>query len=335
MSFLVIIVFLSLVLIVTNRAQGTLTLRPAVYVLFTLINVGLVLLFGVAPTIEVGTPHSTLTAANAQVGLVGSVLFAIAATLLLFQPVRRRLVVFFPRQSDGGFDPTSIAHMAALIFCVYLLANTVLTYLLAGGLAGLAQDYTETTTVQLLEQLALFVLIAAFGAGLGTRRTLANVAERLGLRWPTLEEMALGVFMGGLLIGFAFGVGVLWQVLTPKDVFDQQTQVSQAIGGSVNTITFALFVAACAAIGEEIAFRGALQPIFGLWPTAIIFALSHIQYTLTPATLLIVGVAIGLGWLRRRYNTTASLIAHFSYDFVLLALSIYGRYLFDVVNTSK
>jgi len=87
-----------------------------------------------------------------------------------------------------------------------------------------------------------------------------------------------------------------------------------------------LIVAGGAAIGEEIAFRGALQPVFGLWPTALFFALVHIQYTLTPAALIIFGVALGLGWLRRRYNTTTSIVAHFLYDFSLFALSLYANY---------
>ena len=106
-----------------------------------------------------------------------------------------------------------------------------------------------------------------------------------------------------------------------------QVDLSQLIAGGVNTLAFAFLIAFGAAVGEEIAFRGALQPIFGLWPTAVFFALTHVQYTLTPATLLIVGVALGLGWLRKRFNTTAAIVAHFAYDFTLLALPLYLRYL--------
>ncbi|NDJ85058.1 MAG: CPBP family intramembrane metalloprotease, partial [Chloroflexi bacterium] len=66
----------------------------------------------------------------------------------------------------------------------------------------------------------------------------------------------------------------------------------------------------------------ALQPIFGLWWTAIFFTLVHMQYTLTPAALIILMVAIGLGWLRRRYNLYAAIAAHFLYNFIPLALSV-------------
>ena len=75
-------------------------------------------------------------------------------------------------------------------------------------------------------------------------------------------------------------------------------------------------------MGEEIALRGSLQPIFGFWWTAILFSLVNIQYSLTPATLIIFGVALGLGWIRRRYNLYAAITAHFLYNFVQLLLAL-------------
>ncbi|MEP0762854.1 MAG: CPBP family intramembrane metalloprotease, partial [Chloroflexota bacterium] len=90
----------------------------------------------------------------------------------------------------------------------------------------------------------------------------------------------------------------------------------------VTTIGLAFVLATTAAVGEEIAYRGALQPVFGLWPTAIVFALTHAQYTLTPAWLIILGVAIVFGWLRQQYGTAAAMLAHFVYNFVPLAFTI-------------
>jgi membrane protease YdiL (CAAX protease family) len=81
----------------------------------------------------------------------------------------------------------------------------------------------------------------------------------------------------------------------------------------------AFLLAATAAVGEEIAFRGALQPVLGFLPTAIIFAMTHIQYTLTPAWLIIFGVALAFGWIRKHYNTTVSILTHFLYNFIPLA----------------
>ena len=68
-------------------------------------------------------------------------------------------------------------------------------------------------------------------------------------------------------------------------------QASDALSDSISKSWMALLISVTAGVSEEIAFRGALQPIFGLWPTALIFALFHLQYTLTPATLIILFVA--------------------------------------------
>jgi membrane protease YdiL (CAAX protease family) len=74
------------------------------------------------------------------------------------------------------------------------------------------------------------------------------------------------------------------------------------------------------ALGEEVFFRGALQPVFGLGLTSVFFALLHTQYTLTPASAGIFLVSLGMGWLRQRYSTTAAIFAHFAYNFIQLAL---------------
>jgi membrane protease YdiL (CAAX protease family) len=296
-----------------------------------LVNIGIVFRYGVAPLIRSTYPDAAtvapiITHDNAVAGLIGSVIVACVATALLTERIRRSLARFFPPVEQGGFNPASLLHMVALLYCVYLLGDTILNYLLAGGLSGLAQDFQTPTVGSVIEQTLAFVLVATLGTGLLSRRSVRDVWARLGLCWPTIQELWIGAAMCIALIGFAFIVGTIWQSLTPPSTFDQQTQLSQLIAQGVDTLTFAFIVAGGAAIGEEIAFRGALQPVFGLWPTAIFFALTHIQYTLTPAALLIFGVALGLGWLRRRYNTTTSMVAHFLYDFSLLALSLYAHY---------
>ncbi len=340
MLIVLVIGYLCLVLIVANRAERFPNLRPALYPLLLLVNAGIVFAYGVAPLIrstypDAATVAPVITHDNALVGLGVSIIVAAAATLLLSEAIRRRLARFFPPVEQGGFNPASLSHMVALIYCVYLLGDTILEYVLAGGLGGLAQNFQSPTVETIVEQEAAFVLLAMLGTGLLSRRSLTDVWARLGLRWPTVRELWIGVAICGALIGFAFIVGVAWQALTPPSTFDQQTQLSQLIAGGVDTLTFALIVAGGAAIGEEIAFRGALQPVFGLWPTAIFFAATHVQYTLTPAVLIIIGVALGLGWLRRKYNTTTSMVAHFLYDFTLLALPLYARYLQEVLGASS
>jgi uncharacterized protein len=65
-----------------------------------------------------------------------------------------------------------------------------------------------------------------------------------------------------------------------------------------------------------------MQPVFGLVPTSLLFVAIHAQYTLTPAALLLLVVALGLGWVRIRYGTNAAIIAHFAYNFIPLAMTL-------------
>ncbi|HSH05434.1 MAG TPA: CPBP family glutamic-type intramembrane protease, partial [Anaerolineae bacterium] len=68
--------------------------------------------------------------------------------------------------------------------------------------------------------------------------------------------------------------------------------------------------------------RGPLQPILGVWPTAMIFALAHIQYGATVATVVIIILAVVLGYVRERHNTSMVIFIHAGYDFVLGMLSL-------------
>jgi hypothetical protein len=191
-------------------------------------------------------------------------------------------------------------------------------------LAGVAEGLEEggITPLDLLVQLVLLVSVSVVGVGLAVRRSGRQIVQRLGLGVPTLEGIAAA---GGMTIGLLIFVAIVasaWQGLVSEETFEQQTEASDALSGGVTTLWLAFMVAATAAIGEEIAFRGALQPVFGLWPTSIIFALTHIQYTLTPAALIILGVALGFGWLRQGYNTTVAIMTHFMYNFIPLALVV-------------
>src|SRR5258708_5605111 len=80
---------------------------------------------------------------NALAVSVIAFISGVIAILLTFESVRRRIAGIFPaRQLDAngsvvGFDPTSMVHMTALIYCMFLLSRTILTFLLAVRLACL------------------------------------------------------------------------------------------------------------------------------------------------------------------------------------------------------
>jgi membrane protease YdiL (CAAX protease family) len=328
--FIAMIGALAFVVVLANYADKRSLLRAPLRGILLMLNILYVANYVLNPGLN------TIPKAQAMQGSVIAVLFGVATTLLLSDRVRLSLVRFFPRRAIDttsgqlvGFDPMSNVHMVALIYCLYLMARTILVFVLSGGLGGMAQDFEGVTLQELWISVAVFTLFALVGVGAGIRRHGADTLRRLGLRAPTLAELGMSAAMAFFLFGLAYVIGIVWQILTPRDVFEQQTVLSNQIAQSVNTLMLGFLLACAAAIGEEIAFRGALQPIFGLVPTAIIFAAIHGQYTFTPASLLIFFVALGFGWLRRKYNTTTAIVAHFLYNFSLVALAIMARYLLD------
>ena len=83
----------------------------------------------------------------------------------------------------------------------------------------------------------------------------------------------------------------------------------------------ALAVAVLAGTGEEILFRGAMQPVFGLYFTSLLFILTHAHYGLSPAMLILFAVSVGFGVVRQRYSTTAAIICHTTYNFLPFLLA--------------
>lgn len=220
------------------------------------------------------------------------------------------------------YDPDSAVHTTAIVLCLAFISLNTTQFVLSGGIAGLAESI-ETSGIE-LDQTAfmglLWVLAALLGVGLSLRRTAAQTAQRLGLRVPTRDDWRVGLAVGIGLYAGSIVVGLIWSALVPPEQFAEQTAASQQLSAAINSLPLVLVVSLSAAIGEEIFFRGALQPVFGLVPTSLFFAFIHTQYALTPASVWIVVVALGFGWLRQRQSTTAAIIAHFIYNFIPLFL---------------
>lgn len=224
----------------------------------------------------------------------------------------------------GLYKPDSSVHTAAVVLSLTLLSLTISQLVLSGGLSGLAQnvEIEGVSPGALVFQGILMVTAAFLGVGLFIRRTPLQSLERLGLRLPTSQDVTWGLGIGLLLYFALMVMATLWALLVPPEQMQQQSAAADQIARAFGTLPLAFLLSVTSAVSEEILFRGALQPVFGLGVTSIFFALIHMQYTLTPATLIIFVVALGLGWLRRRQSTTAAMIAHFTYNFIQLAAAI-------------
>jgi len=125
-----------------------------------------------------------------------------------------------------------------------------------------------------------------------------------------------------LSIGILFGLVVIW--LAELDYFEKSMEKYKNVLEDYKlTLFYVFFLAICAAIGEEIFFRGVIQPVFGVWLTAFFFVAIHGYFSIKNkrinvfALLLTAFIAL-IGWSAKEYSIWLAIAAHFSYDLILL-----------------
>jgi uncharacterized protein len=250
-------------------------------------------------------------------GTIGAalVLIGIWNMAVSLSPVRHRLARVFP-----ALDPDSAVHSLALAAIGYLIGNALLSAT-PGTLEALLEGGVQPTIVDVLAQQLVFVVAAFLGVGLLTRRNSQSLNERLGLLRPTRSQVWTGLRWMIFFVFLQSCIGATWVLLDPEQA-EALSGLNEALLGNFNTVWEWFLLAAAAGLGEELLFRGALQPIFGILPTSIVFAISHSQYGLSPATLTVFLLSIVLGIIRKRSNTTVAILVHAGYNFTLGLLSL-------------
>ncbi len=220
--------------------------------------------------------------------------------------ITRRTRALVTRPLD--LDPDSAVHVVSGLGFVAALLFTATAFIDLQGepAASLPLDVTDPI-VALLGDGALALAGVGFMLTRGVRDTLA----RLDLR--PLRPRALGA---ALVIAAAFHGGV-WMlervegVVFPslaalEDCFDYEfVGLPPVLGGVLLSIGVG--------IGEEMLFRGAMQPRFGILPSAALFAAFHVQYQI-PGIVMIFLVGVGMGLIKRRTSTTFTAAVHVLYD---------------------
>ena len=227
-----------------------------------------------------------------------------------------------------AIDPASPVHAIALSFIALVLMNLMTT--LAVGLGNVADmlesaggQPSSTSVAVLWGQNLLFVVLAMVGVGWLSRRSLRQAVQRLGIAVPSWRQVALGLGAGAVMAVFAVVVVMLSdrQGWTNEEVEHLNEILSKGLTESwMGVATLGL----AAGIGEETLFRGALQPCFGVGLTTITFALMHIQYGFSLATVLIIVLSVVLGVIRLRTNTTTAMITHAAYNIGVVLISLLG-----------
>ena len=291
-----------------HGAQNHRPLRIALYIFTASLSV-VILLIGVTSAVV------NLTGSRGSISLTSILIVGAAAAigLPLLRPVRLVLARAMP------FDPNSTADMIGLSV---LLATAVYvggTSLLAGGDVSVP----SVDVLELFSQAAALILIAFFGVGYLIQRDFRSTAKRLGLTALQPRD----VWIALILVIALFAVTILGSLLTIAFQPGLEDQINQNLGTmtqNLSSLSGALMLGISAGFGEEILFRGAIQPRYGIVFTSIIFALLHVQYGFSFTIVSIFLVSAILGLIRKRINTSASIITHVVYDVIAVLLSLAG-----------
>ncbi len=274
---------------------------------------GLMLLFGLAGLALPGGGAVPGLPEQAMAGyrtlFIGVGVTGLLAFLPLLPPVRRLLARVMP------IDPEPAVTVTALVYAVYLVGTGLSQQPLLTDAEALELMGFQMTSDLAWAQGVGMVVLALTGLGLFTRRSPRQVAERLGLERVTLQQVGVAVVGMAVLLGLQVAVTMLWQQLDPEGL-EGLNAAGNVLFGEFTGFWAALTIGLTAALGEELVFRGALQPRFGLLVTALMFTIVHSQYGFSPATLLVLIIALVLGWLRRRYNLNVPIMVHFGYNFL-------------------
>jgi uncharacterized protein len=247
----------------------------------------------------------------AGLSLAGMGLWGMVVSL---PPVRRRLAQLLPLNADSS------VHALALALAGYLVGNTIFS-LTQGGLEELAETAVPASITEILLTQTLFASIALLGVGWYTRRSTTETRRRLGLERPTRHQLQVGLGWIVALVVLQSIAGLIWTLLDSSQA-ELLEGISSELLGDIDTLAEWLLLAAATGIGEELLFRGALQPVLGIPLTSFLFASAHIQYGITPITVVVFMIGVILGLIRRQYNTSTAIFVHAGYNFVLGLLSL-------------
>jgi len=248
-------------------------------------------------------------------GVVGLLLASLSAGIIVLRPLRVWLRDYLPE--NAAYDPDRISHTTALVLMTSLLVYLLSIFINVGGQQGLAEALEESapSISGLLVDASVYVFVAFFGVGLFIRRTPRETLKRLGIRYPTYADIRAGVLSAVGLFVIMNLFSSLWILLvTPEQLAEQTAATEQIVRAYGGTLASGFILALLSGVSEEILFRGAVQPVLGLWVTSIYFAVVHLQYAFTPASLIILLVSFGFGWIRYKYSTTAAIISHVLYN---------------------
>jgi membrane protease YdiL (CAAX protease family) len=224
--------------------------------------------------------------------------------------------------ADRVYMPASIPHLVAFFIYVQTM------YYLLAAMAPKTDFQMPGMPLPMplpLDQLFSYnglglVMLAFCGCGILVTRSFKEVLKRLALVKPTPPQIMIGLG----LVFMSFMYDFIWSLYTHNQHLGLDTKLAgynggtfTASGGFTGAIILALATAIFAGVGEETLIRGALQPVFGLVPAAILHGVLHAQFQHAPIFIVqVAGWSILMGIAKRYTNTSTTIIGHAGFNFV-------------------
>ena len=126
--------------------------------------------------------------------------------------------------------------------------------------------------------MSLSRLVVGFYGGLALTALLIS-AGREDVDIYRIDGVSTSLRLGlSPLLGVLLGLGVVKLSRLAVQRFDWARLLHRDFQAMLGPLTRkeVMLLAVCSAIGEELLFRGALQPWIGIWPQALVFALLHV-----------------------------------------------------------
>jgi membrane protease YdiL (CAAX protease family) len=143
---------------------------------------------------------------------------------------------------------------------------------------------------------------------------------------PVINQLIIGIGSG------VIGSAIIWVAINRPPVsevlddFYIIKMVRQSHLTSFDCTQLSLFAGA----GEELLFRGAIQPLLGIWITSVIFVGLHGYFKFKSVGHVLFGgimfgLSVGLGYLFEYAGLLAAMSAHAAYDVIMLKMISYKR----------